>query len=141
MLATLFDFPFEERRKLTWWSEVATLATSPDGPVISEAHRLELLEPCVTTFSALLAQRTNEPVRSDMISMLAHSEMAAMDPQELMGTLILLIVGGNDTTRNSISAGSLLCTSALMNGKNCEKIRHWSIPSYQKSSAGRRRYR
>ena len=31
MLATLFDFPFEERRKLTWWSEVATLATSPDG--------------------------------------------------------------------------------------------------------------
>ena len=107
MLATLFDFPFEERRKLTWWSEVATLATSPDGPVISEAHRLELLEPCVTTFSALLAQRANEPVRSDMISMLAHSEMAAMDPQELMGTLILLIVGGNDTTRNSISGGLL----------------------------------
>ena len=107
MLATLFDFPFEERRKLTYWSEVATTSVAKGGLVESEAHRIEILQSCLAEFAALLQTRANMPPQPDMISMMAHSDMANMDAQEFVSTLILLIVGGNDTTRNSISGGLL----------------------------------
>ena len=106
MLATLFDFPFEERRKLTRWSDVAT--ASEDSGVIEseEQRRAELLE-CADYFIGLWNERVNarEP-GNDLISMLAHGESTRnMDKMEYLGNLILLIVGGNDTTRNSITGG------------------------------------
>lgn len=107
MLATLFDFPFEERRKLTWWSDVASMDLTSDGPINSEQQRLAELKDCLDTFTGLLQERARKPVKNDLISMMAHSEMINMDAQEFMGTLILLIIGGNDTTRNSISGGLL----------------------------------
>ena len=107
MLATLFDFPFAERRKLTWWSEVATVDLESGGPIDTEEKRLAELSDCLETFTGLLRERANLPPRSDLISMLAHSDMVNLAPNEFLGTLILLIVGGNDTTRNSISGGLL----------------------------------
>jgi len=110
MLATLFDFPFEDRYKLTRWSDVAT---APPGTGIvdsEEQRRAELLE-CLEYFTGLWHERAkrDEP-GNDLVSMLAHggSTRDMLDrPMEYLGNLILLIVGGNDTTRNSLTGGVL----------------------------------
>lgn len=107
MLATLFDFPWEDRRKLTRWSDVAT--ASPGFGVVDteEQRRMELFE-CAEYFTGLWNERVNAPPRRDLISMLAHGEATRnMDRMEYLGNLILLIVGGNDTTRNSLTGGVL----------------------------------
>ena len=106
-LATLFDFPWEERRKLTRWSDVTTAAPETGIVASYEARREELIE-CAMYFKGLWDQRVNEPPRNDLISIMAHSPATKDMPfLEFLGNLLLLIVGGNDTTRNSISGGVL----------------------------------
>ncbi len=111
MLATLFDFPFEQRSKLTYWSDMATSSPRQAGAtnVTEEQRRAALLE-CLEAFTVLWNDRVNrEPgERLDLVTMLAHGEATKnMTPLEYLGNLMLLIVGGNDTTRNSLTGGVL----------------------------------
>ena len=111
MLATLFDFPYAERRKLTHWSDMATASPLQAGvwTATEEARKTELMQ-CLAEFTELWKQRANRPPteRLDFVTALANADATRdMDPLEYLGTLILLIVGGNDTTRNSITGGVL----------------------------------
>jgi cytochrome P450 len=105
MLATLFDFPWQDRRKLTRWSDVATAI--PGGGIVEteDQRKAELLE-CLQYFTGLWNERVNAEPRGDLISLMAHADATRnQNPMEFLGNLLLLIVGGNDTTRNSISGG------------------------------------
>jgi len=104
MLATLFDFPWQERRKLTRWSDVATAAPGNRAVIASEAARMAELEECGSYFAELWKERVNQPPKIDLISLMAHADATReMNPKNFLGNLILLIVGGNDTTRNSLT--------------------------------------
>jgi len=130
MLATLFDFPWVDREKLTWWSDVAIAnIDSPDAVVHSEDERFAELTKMAEYFRRLWDARANAPPAFDLISMLAHAEATRnLPPREFIGTLGLLIVGGNDTTRNSMTGGLM---ALVDNPEQFELVssRHELIPS------------
>jgi len=124
MLATMFDFPWADRRKLTFWSDMTTssdeqLAEMGKPPEFRE----ESLRECLAVFTKLWQEREGAETDSlDFITSMANSEATkGLAPLEYLGTLILLIVGGNDTTRNSISGGVLALNE---NPKEYEKLRN-----------------
>jgi cytochrome P450 len=108
MLATLFDFPLEDRHLLPYWSDVATEVPEFNPAARSREERMAELHKMLAYFTRLWNERVNAPPRSDLVSMLAHGEATRnMGPREFLGNLVLLIVGGNDTTRNSMTGGLL----------------------------------
>ena len=109
MLATLFDFPFDERKQLAFWSDALICDfAAPNALVKSDKERETIMFQMTDVFKSLWRERLAQEPKLDLISMMAHSQSTSeMQPIQFIGNLVLLLVGGYDTTKNSMSGGLL----------------------------------
>tara|TARA_A100001037_G_scaffold286911_1_gene295794 strand:- start:170 stop:1450 length:1281 start_codon:yes stop_codon:yes gene_type:complete len=110
MLAELFDVPQADRYKLFEWSNVMIGGDDPEINVSREQTMGAFME--LAAYAMQLYEARKAEPRTDLISMLVNTEVDGepMSVADYLSAFVLLVVAGNETTRNSISGGLLaLC--------------------------------
>ncbi len=105
MLAELLAIDQSMRHKLFEWSNIIIGGDDPDVVISQEQVRQAIME--LAMFAMQVYQERKEDPGEDLISMLVHSEIDGepLAIQDYLSAMILLVVAGNETTRNSISGG------------------------------------
>ena len=148
MLATLFDFPFEQRRILPRFSDMLLSGFNADSPEEIQRRQAEMFM-TLNMFVPLWNERRGSERRNDLISLLANDPATdgGNNPENYMGNIILLIVAGSDTTRHSITGGlialnqhpaeyaKLRANPALLESAVPEIIRWQSPVAYMRRTA------
>jgi cytochrome P450 len=104
MIAELLGAPAEDWEQFRAWSDAAVGSADPDielDPIVSLAQLHQY-------FSKLIAERRSEP-RDDLLSVLVGAEVEGerLTDADLLNLSFLLLVAGNETTRNLIALGTL----------------------------------
>lgn len=101
MLAILFDFPWADRHLLAEWTD---WMVSFDRIRSEPVRRIEKMGEMAAYFLRLWQERALTPQAPDLLSRMIHSgALSQMDAPEFLGVMATLVVGGNDTTRNTMS--------------------------------------
>jgi cytochrome P450 family 142 subfamily A polypeptide 1 len=96
----------EDRDKLLRWSDVMVTAVGhPDPSMLGQAANA-MLE--YTDYNrSVVADRRASPPQDDLMSILVHAEVdgARLDDESILHESLLILVGGDETTRHVISGG------------------------------------
>lgn len=104
MIAELLGASPDDWERFRRWSDACTGTADPEVEMDAMAAIGELYE----YFLALIADRRTEP-KNDMMSVLSQAEVDGerLTDDDLLNFAFLLLVAGNETTRNLIALGTL----------------------------------
>ena len=105
VIADLLGVKKEDRLRLQRWSD--DMIAGADGPQNVTQKVLDSAADYWAYMNEVLDDRVARP-REDLISVLVHGEVedyGSLSRDELLGDSLLLLIGGNETTRNAIAGG------------------------------------
>ncbi len=107
MLAELFGAKQEDRHKLFEWSNIVIGGDDPEIATSREQVMSAIME--MAGYGFALGEERKQSPGEDLITMLVqpNADGEVMSPQDYISAFVLLVVAGNETTRNSISGGVL----------------------------------
>lgn len=126
VIAELLGVPTEDRAQFKRWSDdvVATLGGAFDRPGLAERGTQSWQE-LSQYFRETIAERRREP-GNDLVSVLvaAADQGDVLSEEQLVATCAVMLIAGNETTRNLIGNGML---ALLRNPDQLERL--WEDPS------------